>query len=115
MKQRTAAAPQNQTACSTEGITFFQLAGFVQDVARNEKMQCDYVRFNIRCKNKPEYFDIISVCVPDALGIACELGDCVVMRGFIRAWQRNGGISLELVAEQVKPVDPDKLAGGSVR
>ena len=115
MKQRTAAAPKNQTACSTEGITFFQIAGFVQDVARNEKMMCDYVRFNIKCKYKPEYFDIISVCVPDELGIACELGDCVVMRGFIRAWQRNGGISLELVAEQVQPVDHERLAGGRVR
>ena len=55
MKQRAAgAAEAPQTQCSTEGMTFFQIAGFVQDVATNDKMQCDYLRFNIKCKNKPE-------------------------------------------------------------
>jgi hypothetical protein len=116
MKQRAAgAAAAPQTQCSTEGMTFFQIAGFVQDVATNDKMQCDYLRFNIKCKNKPEYFDIISVCMPHAIGVICEIGDCVVVRGYVRAWQRNGGITLELVAESVQPIDEKQLAGGRIK
>lgn len=105
------AAPEPQQEHNTEGFSFFLIAGIVQGVKENEKMHCDYVHFNIQSKIKPEYFDIISVCVPHDLNILCEVGDAVTARGWVRAWQRGGAITLELVAERVEPVDPEKLRG----
>lgn len=116
MKQRAAAPAREPEKKNTDGMTFFQIAGIVQDVTRNDKMLCDYVRFNIRCKEKPEYYDIISVTVMDTVGVMCEPGDALVMRGYMRSWQRNGGITLEMVAVQVQPIDPAQLKrGGAVK
>lgn len=112
MKQRNAAPAMETEKKNTDGMTFFQIAGIVQDVTRNDKMLCDYVRFNIRCKSKPEFYDIISVTVLDSVGVMCEPGDSLVIRGYMRSWQRNGGITLEMVAEQVQPIDPTQLKRG---
>lgn len=110
MRQRE----QTQTSesnLSTAGIARFQIAGYVQEVKRNEKMKCDYVRFYITSKVKPEYYDIIAVNVPDAVGVCCENGDCIVINGFIRSWNRNGAFSLEMVAERVAQIAPEQLEG----
>lgn len=96
----------------TAGIAIFQVAGFVQEVKRNEKLKCDYVRFNIQSKVKPEFYDIISVCVPDTVGVACEAGDCVVCKGFIRSWNTTNGIKLEIVAQKVAEIQPEQLKKG---
>ena len=113
MRTRTgsAAAPA-QNRYSTAGFSFFQIAAIVQAVKTNEKMHCDYVTFNIRCKDKSEYFDCVAVCLPHSVNVVCEPGDAVVIRGHVRAWQRDGRISLELVAERVEEIDPARLEGG---
>lgn len=94
---------------STNGKTIFRLWGFVQKVQRNEKMFCDYVMFNIKSRNNPDFFDIISVCVPDSLGICCERGDALTITGYVRSWNRSGGVALELVADKIEGMDPERL------
>lgn len=101
---------QTDSGYPHEGIALIQVCGYVQEVKRNEKLKCDYVRFNITSKINPEFYDIISVCVPDSVGVCCDVGDCVLIRGFVRSWQRNG-ITLELVAERVAEIDPAQLKG----
>lgn len=113
-REATQAAPQ-AGAYSTAGFSFFQIAGFVQDVKTNDKLHCDYIRFNIQCKQKPEYFDIVSVTLPHSVGVVAEIGDAVIMRGYVRAWNRGGNITLELVAERAEPVDPEKLERSKAR
>ena len=112
MREQAQRAPQASTAdYSTNGKTVFRLWGFVQKVQRNEKLWCDYVMFNIKSKNNPEYYDIISICVPDHVGVQCERGDSLTVTGYIRSWNRSGSIALELVADKVEALDPEKLRG----
>lgn len=95
----------------TQGKTIFRLWGFVQKIQRNDKMFCDYVMFNINSRNNPDYFDIISICVPDSLGVVCERGDALTITGYIRSWNRAAGVALELVAEKVEEFDAERLRG----
>lgn len=112
MKTREQAqkAPRQKDG-NTNGKTVFRLWGFVKEVKRNDKLFCDYVMFNIKSRNNPEFYDIISICVPDSLGVMCESGDCLTITGYIRSWNRSGGVALELVADKVEALDPGKLGG----
>lgn len=114
MRSRTQSADSGRRESGNNaGYSFFQVAGIVQHVKENERMKCDYITFNIQSPVKPEFFDIISVVVPHDLDIVCEPGDCVAVRGWIRAWQRDGRITLELVAAKVAPFDPAQLTKGA--
>lgn len=98
----------------TEGITDFYIKGYVQSVTQNHKYKCFYLRFCIVNNEGNEFYDVISATLPDNLGVVVDIGDYVECAGYIKSWNRNGTVSLELIIEQIKEVNEgmEELANG---
>ena len=88
-----------------EGITDFYIKGYVQSVAQNHKYHQDYLRFCIKNNPEDEFYDVVSVTLPHKLGFAMDVGDHIEVWGYIKSWNRDGKVSLELIAEGVKEVN----------
>ena len=88
----------------TEGITDFYIKGYVQSITQNHKYKCDYLRFTILNNPNDEFYDVISATLPHDLGIVVDIGDHIECSGYIKSWNRNGTVTLELVIEQIKEV-----------
>lgn len=94
----------------------FVFCGYVQAVhpSNNSKYPCDYVRFAIKpdgSHTEPEAFcTIFAVTVPHSCGVQLEIGDAVIIRGFVNSWKKEDNIygrwyRLELVAKSVQEWD----------
>ena len=98
----------------TDGVTDFYIKGYVQSITQNHKYHCDYLRFCIVNNEGDEFYDVVSATLPHSLNIAVDLGDHVEVAGYIKSWNRNGTVSLELIIEQIKEVNEgmEELANG---
>lgn len=88
----------------TEGITDFYIKGYVQSITQNHRYKCFYLRFCILNDESNEYYDVVSATLPNDLGIIVDIGDHVECSGYIKSWNRNGTVTLELIIENIKEV-----------
>lgn len=80
------------------GHMSFEVEGYVQSFKENQKLECDYVMFNIEDLCGDNCVHMISVSVPWNLcadgqdnPVELEKGDHVLISGYMRSWWNEKG------------------------
>ena len=104
MRQANNDTNRGNSRYPTDGFTYFRIDGYVQSVTQNHKYKCDYLRFCIINNPGDEFYDVVSATLPHDLEIIVDVGDHVECEGYIKSWNRNGTVTLELIITAIKEV-----------